>query len=98
MKEYIDKEALIKTTKETPFTMSMFLTQEECKGANLARNTFAAIFEVLPAADVVEVVRCKDCKHYNPLDDNRPFSCPLMGEVMKYDFCSKGERKGWDNL
>lgn len=46
----------------------------------------------LPAADVVEVVRCKDCKHYqkdmlfgNAYCDGR--------QVKPDDFCSYGERK-----
>ena len=46
-------------------------------------------------ADVVEVVRCKDCKHCDP--DNR--HCDhYMGTVLPVsrkdnDFCSYGERK-----
>lgn len=46
----------------------------------------------LPAADVVEVVRCRDCKH-NPM---RSFTgCPMAGiEKRKTtDYCSYGERK-----
>lgn len=49
----------------------------------------------LPTADVVEVVRCKDCKHCDP--DNR--HCDhYMGTVLPVsrednDFCSYGERK-----
>lgn len=45
----------------------------------------------IPAADVVEVVRCKDCKHYqkdmlfgNAYCDGR--------QVKPDDFCSYGER------
>ena len=56
-----------------------------CKGFNV------------PAADVVEVVRCKDCKY---LEITLPY-----GECSRYlrmvspnDFCSCGERKdGADN-
>lgn len=47
-------------------------------------------------ADVVEVVRCKDCKHF--MTDtfkrtmcNRTFT---MFEMNENDFCSYGERKG----
>ncbi len=57
MKEYIEREALVKTTRETQFTMSMCLPAEECRGMNRARNILADIFEILPAADVREVVR-----------------------------------------
>ena len=41
----------------------------------------------VPAADVVEVVRCKDCKHkygYKCDYDDRP--------VGRGDYCSRGER------
>ena len=51
--------------------------------------------EDTPAADAVEVVRCKDCKHCDP--ENR--HCDhYMGTVFPVsrednDFCSYGERK-----
>ena len=69
MAEYIEREALIKTMLETPFTMSMCLTVEECNGINKEREILARIFEVLPAADVVPVVRCKDCRFYEANKD-----------------------------
>jgi len=43
---------------------------------------------VKASADVVKVVRCKDCKHY----DGRP--CGIVGWYNTADdFCSKGERR-----
>lgn len=52
-----------------------------------------------PAADVVEVVRCKDCKHYQ-FADNRAFGMPVkmcewfgFEDVDDDDFCSRAERK-----
>ena len=48
-----------------------------------------------PAADVVEVVRCKDC--YLRDTEACPFCFWDCGELMGYtednDFCSHGERK-----
>ena len=48
----------------------------------------------IPTAELV--VRCKDCKYYNQMDD----VCPYVGEDGYYkelpgkdDFCSRGERK-----
>ena len=64
------------------------------KGYAKGWNSAIEILQNANTVDAVPVRRCKDCKYYDPLDDNRPFSCPLMGEVMKDDFCSKGERKG----
>ncbi len=44
----------------------------------------------MPTADVVEVVRCKDCKHYN----GDSAVCKRMNRIMKDDgFCSYGERR-----
>lgn len=45
--------------------------------------------ELLPPADVVEVVRCKDCKRRNG------FGCPAFVGGMNLDdedFCSFGEK------
>lgn len=44
----------------------------------------------------VEVVRCGECKWYDPLDRTIPFFCPVMDcvtGVMEDDFCSRGERR-----
>lgn len=43
--------------------------------------------------DAVEVVRCRECVYYEPLDDTRPYDCPkgLCG-VSNDDYCSYGER------
>ena len=50
-----------------------------------------------PTVDAVEVVRCKDCKHYvdSPYD-NGDMMCDCWGEWIfpnDDDFCSCGERK-----
>lgn len=49
-------------------------------------------------ADVVPVVRCKDCKHFYFADNRIPqeqrYVCEISGEIWKPDsFCSYGERK-----
>lgn len=46
-----------------------------------------------PTADVVEVVRCKDCKHLMFSDMYGECSQAHMGIVRPDDFCSYGERK-----
>lgn len=47
-----------------------------------------------PAADVVEVVRCSQCKHITPVEGGLPL-CTLHNTAVAYnDFCSHGERKG----
>ena len=62
--------------------------------------------ERLPAADVVEVVRCKDCADFRPwggqskLGDCMVYVCD--GEnpftMEETDFCSDGDRKGGESL
>lgn len=43
--------------------------------------------------DVVEVVRCKDCKHWKQVTAER-HACRILGFEMDYDeYCSYGERK-----
>lgn len=66
--------------------------------ADLQPEVVMEFVESIPAADVVEVVRCKDCKHLNPVEGGIPL-CTLhrIGRVYE-EFCSNGERKeGADN-
>lgn len=58
------------------------------------------VIDDMPAADVVEVVRCKDCKNW--YDGERICYCKRFwdddGEPKLYrcnanDYCSRGERK-----
>lgn len=44
----------------------------------------------IPVIDAVEVVRCKDCKHYGATD------CQIQESfygIKDFDFCSYGERR-----
>lgn len=94
MKEYIDREALIKHLEEEA---------EECSddpylepvsyGARLGIHGAVSFAKTLPAADVVEVVRCKDCKHLMFSDCYGECSKAYLGIVSPWDFCSYGERK-----
>lgn len=46
------------------------------------------------AADVVEVIRCKDCKYYNP---HGSFNCSKnLIDMHPYGFCSRGERETYN--
>ena len=59
------------------------------------------LMEDAPSVDAVEVVRCKDCKHWR--DASKPLYCShYMGDCTlddepvhrwERDFCSYGERK-----
>ncbi len=76
---------------------------EDAKKALIGWETDATDEEIewtldqLPKVDAVEVVRCKDCKHYN----EDALDCNLLPWVDSSehenwyadDFCSYGERK-----
>lgn len=52
-------------------------------------------FSNIQSADVVQVIRCKDCKYYDtPKNFKKPYC--MRGAYVKVnadDYCSKGERK-----
>lgn len=41
-----------------------------------------------PTADVVEVVRCKDCKYFSEFHH-----CGVLGFCEPNEYCSRGERR-----
>lgn len=48
-----------------------------------------------PAADVAEVVRCKDCKHRTETGNcGHPRHHGILPSAYPYDFCNYGERRG----
>lgn len=59
---------------------------------NTLWNTLKSVVENAPTIDAVEVVRCKDCKHWASAED---YDCEIhSGAFGAEDFCSYGERKG----
>ena len=98
MAEYIEREAAEKVADKYGCT----------NGATIGIHSGLAdciAFEIakLPAADVVPVVRCKECKHWKPSGSKAGNSFSDMEyiggcEFANYcrresDFCSYGERK-----
>ena len=47
--------------------------------------------QMTPTADVVEVVRCKDCKYFSEIRH-----CGVLGFCEPNEFCSRGERRKED--
>lgn len=84
MAEYITKKAAIKAVENAPIE----LFQSEWEEIEEAINA-------VPAADVVPVVRCKECAH---LFYTMCAACGFLPRKPN-DFCSYGERKdgGGDN-
>ena len=94
MVEYIEREAAIKAVEKADYT-AIADDADSCKADYLRE-----IIESVPAADVVPVVRCKDCK-YAYINSFSAASgvalCSSSAKVMQQDdFCSYGERKDGD--
>lgn len=84
---YIDADRLKKSFRATTF-----------RG-----NKFVGIFDVFiddqPTADVVEVVRCDQCRHFEAINNDDHGWCKLISDLpcemsVRYDddYCSYGER------
>ena len=60
-----------------------------------ATDDAMALIDTIPAADVAEVVRCKDCQYYQDAKTNKKgfLICPASGmEIGETDYCSYGAR------
>lgn len=106
-KEYIEREPLLKSIRAE----GVSLLEQEGRRTNevLAYGHCFGMVDSAPAADVVEVVRCKDCEHGREIDRTKApekyyrSDCVVCqcedvvgDEPMVYKpshFCSCGERK-----
>ena len=90
MARYIDADSLLK--RMFPYDLV-----DKKQYALNAQAVYNAI-ESSSTADVVEVVRCKDCKWYAPNNDGFWYGCAFdtrngADRPSDNDFCSYGERK-----
>lgn len=73
------------------------MTDAERHDAEIVYNTIDKVIKGIdaqPSADVVEVVRCKDCKWWDIADDEDMKECINNGGYWKADeFCSDAERR-----
>lgn len=102
MSEYIEREALIQRLENSPL-----FTNFGVDGCFICDGVIDIIKKqpnVKPAADVVEVVRCKECIHWGGVAFGnvcRRWSAPIAGmknHTQPNDFCSCGERKTNDKI
>ena len=86
MNDYISREALIKAVEGNPYVTDSIKSYLRCTAKNI------------PAADVVAVVRCRECKEWVPgqieaTDNFIPPRCVWLNKPMHADdYCSYGER------
>ena len=92
MAKYIDADKIVE---------AFYKTSEQTGKYNLNVGTIDCCIHAVPPADVVEVVRCKDCKYVDKTRDGRfwcengnaPFASDYAIQVKPSDFCSYGERR-----
>ena len=87
MSRYIDADKLIERLMHFPlFLITPKNSKDGIIGLSVSR----------PTANVVEVVRCKDCKYYEIHKPTITLNCEREGKLipmMPDDYCSHGERK-----
>ena len=95
MPDYVDREAVLREITETAVV-------NFCEDDAWYEETVAAV-KAIPAADVVEVVRCRECK--KPYYDATILNGELTREIYWCNrtphhgdfFCADGERKESSN-
>lgn len=94
MSKYIDAEDITSTIRKarTKFAIDSVFGENLREDADVAGalEAVAQVIDILPAADVVEVVRCKECKH---ADLFYPY-CTIWEAAIDGDgYCYKGEKE-----
>lgn len=101
MAEYIEKQKAVDLLVELEKELQQLKPFNGFEHAMYRKLCEAKIaIEKLPAADVMQVLRCKDCVHWDDdpdtygADDGPKGKCMKSFETMRADdFCSYGERK-----
>lgn len=91
MIEYIERDK----AKEEILSWAVVINRPQ----NLSTEDTLCVLDSIPAADVVPVVRCKDCKHHKYEDITGYTWCCLDSHTRRVemnDFCSYGKRKEGD--
>lgn len=95
MAEYIDRKAFIQALAETECDI---LPADDLDGFTF--DCVCKVVDSMPSADVVPVVRCKNCKYLvnATVNSNGFLICHANDmEIAPEDFCSYGERKEGKN-
>lgn len=89
MAEYIERESLLNLIQKEKLEATELCVPTECK-KDFKAGLYRAekIIKQVPTADVVEVVRCGQCKYYD---------CGICNKhhiwIGDLNFCSYGERR-----
>ena len=84
MAEYIEREALLREIERREALM--------VGDKLISVDAMKSFIKNRPAADVVEVVRCKDCKYFGLNDENVPYCINPFGldDPEPNGFCNYG--------
>ena len=94
MARYIDREKLLELINEDCKYKNP--TNEYTRGCNDVCDWAIKTIKNIPTADVVKVVRCKECIHRDPEDKKCDCSFQARGGIFPMeddDFCSYGKRR-----
>jgi len=79
--------------------MAEYIKREDVIAELSKRSQAENVINAIPAADVVEVVRCCECKHYHAAKDGfgwcENIESPAWDRGVDSDwFCADGKRRG----
>lgn len=95
MAEYIERGAAL-SMREPPKSNRYYQTDNLDDAYGQGWDDALCCIERLPAADVIPVVRCKECEYAKDAKVNSKGFCICPAshmEITDDDFCSYGERK-----
>lgn len=86
MKEYIERASIIPALEDyyEPINPDFPMT--------LGLGQISEVLQNIPAADVVEVVRCRECAYATRPGDNIVYCDNFARDMMPDDYCSVGYR------
>lgn len=61
------------------------------------KKALAELINEMPSADVVEIVRCKDCEYWDSKEKVCNHCWGGLENCRENEFCSRGERKETDD-
>ena len=82
--DYILREDAIKALCKKTCYPGVFCPDEYCVEVR-------GVFDDIPAADVIPIVRCKDCRWHN--GEINQCNAQICASMCSEDFCSRAERR-----
>lgn len=100
MSRYIDADEFLADESEAYMKAQIELAKQEPNKTYSATRMVNEVVHkkiqmLIADTPSIDIVRCAECKWYQPYDSSRPYDCPKgLYQVSADDFCSYGEREG----